>query len=53
LFIAHRFVEKPHLQIGNEQKSTILESGFKNRQKEFTPKQMKLICDRIGYPESE
>ena len=29
------------------------ESGYKKGQKEFTPKQMKLICDRIGYPESE
>lgn len=31
----------------------LAESGFKKGQKEFTPKQMKLICDRIGYPESE
>jgi hypothetical protein len=27
------------------------ESGYIKGQKEFTPKQMKLICDRIGYPE--
>ncbi len=26
-------------------------SGYQKGQKEFTPKQMKLICDRIGYPE--
>jgi len=26
-------------------------SGYKKGQKEFTPLQMKLICDRIGYPE--
>lgn len=31
----------------------LAESGYKKWQKEFTPKQMKLICDRIGYPESE
>jgi len=31
--------------------SELAESGFKKGQKEFTPKQMKLICDRIGYPE--
>ena len=29
----------------------LAESGYYKRQKEFTPKQMKLICDRIGYPE--
>ena len=25
--------------------------GFRKGQKELTPKQMKLICDKIGYPE--
>ena len=29
----------------------LAESGYCKGQKEFTPKQMKLICDRIGYPE--
>ena len=32
-------------------KSELAESGYGKGQKEFTPKQMKLICDRIGYPE--
>jgi len=32
-------------------KSELAKSGYKKGQKEFTPKQMKLICDRIGYPE--
>jgi hypothetical protein len=27
------------------------EAGYIKGQKEFTPKQMKIICDRIGYPE--
>lgn len=31
--------------------SELAESGYKKGQKEFTPKQMKLICDRVGYPE--
>ena len=34
-------------------KTELNKSGYKKGQKEFTPKQMKLICDRIGYPESE
>jgi len=29
----------------------LAESGYQKGQKEFTPKQMKFICDRIGYPE--
>jgi len=29
----------------------LAESGYRKGQKEFTPKQMKLICERIGYPE--
>ena len=29
----------------------LAESGFRKGQKEFTRKQMQLICDRIGYPE--
>ena len=29
----------------------LADSGYQKGQKEFTPKQMKLICDRIGYPE--
>jgi len=32
-------------------KTELAESGYNKGQKEFTPKQMKLICDRIGYPE--
>jgi len=32
-------------------KTELNESGYKKGQKEFTKKQMKLICDRIGYPE--
>ena len=31
--------------------SELAESGYCKGQKEFTSKQMKLICDRIGYPE--
>ena len=30
--------------------SELAEYGFIKGQKEFTPKQMKLICERIGYP---
>jgi len=26
-------------------------TGFVKGQKEFTPKQMQIVCDRIGYPE--
>ena len=29
----------------------LAESGYKKGQKEFTKKQMQLICDRLGYPE--
>ncbi len=29
----------------------LIKAGYKRGQKEFTPKQMQLICDRIGYPE--
>ena len=32
--------------------SELAESGYIKGQKEFTPRQMKLICDRIGYPET-
>jgi len=31
--------------------SELAESGYIKGQKEFTKKQMQLICDRIGYPE--
>ncbi len=31
-------------------KTELKESGYKKGQKEFTPKQMELICERIGYP---
>jgi hypothetical protein len=34
-------------------KTELGESGYIKGQKEFTPKQMKLICDRIGYPECD
>ena len=34
-------------------KTELSESGYIKGQKEFTPKQMKLICDRIGYPECD
>ena len=29
----------------------LIKADYKRGQKEFTPKQMQLICDRIGYPE--
>ena len=29
----------------------LADSGYKKGQKEFTAKQMYLICERIGYPE--
>ena len=30
---------------------SLTDEGYVKGQKEFTPKQMKMICDRIGFPE--
>lgn len=33
--------------------SELENAGYKKGQKEFTPKQMQIVCERIGYPEQK